>query len=441
MFVNNAKNICKTILRNGYDAYLINISLQQELYDRTGVAELSIACDADFETLSQLFSNLQPASSDREIAQYYNEESEILYRFYATDVHDCSHPESAVMRLTGNLLDRVRELNTDQFEEISTSPSFLNSDRVFYNVSCGSIRLNGIPVLTLHRNYALAIRALRMAANYDLPIEPNTWTAIVQNAENIVNYVPASVFVEEWKQVAAESMWRFIELLQESTILQGLMPEIAALTAIKQNKSKNILEEETVFEFTIRCMKFYPEENLHHDWIGVVATLFHQVGKLYSAEKHDGRWLFFQHHRIGAKVANMRLRKLGFDCNDVDTICNVISNHIRFQSMMADRGIHKFLEIMDKERLIELSRAQIKATPDGNYTNFNHNIKYMDRGEQPLQKLKPFLNGNEIMECTKLAPGRIIGDLREALLNAQICGDVNNREEAIEFVKNNAHLF
>ena len=49
MFIKEADNLfkeatslCKTILRNGYDAYIINTSLQSQLYDMTGIKELDI---------------------------------------------------------------------------------------------------------------------------------------------------------------------------------------------------------------------------------------------------------------------------------------------------------------------------------------------------------------------------------------------------------------
>ena len=83
---------------------------------------------------------------------------------------------------------------------------------------------------------------------------------------------------------------------------------------------------------------------------------------------------------------------------------------------------------------------KIKAS-GGNYTNFNHNIKFMERGTKPLSMLEPLLNGNEIMEHTKLAPGPKVGQLRDALLNAQIIGEVKNTEDAIRYVKENMHKF
>ncbi len=430
-----ATSLCKTILRNGYDAYIVNAALQLELHEKLGINELDIACEPDFETLSKLFPNLDRGNEDEVVATWKSDETGILYRFYSTDVSDSSHPDVALMRVTPHMLEVLHRSSPDQYQAVMRMAEFLNSDKVIEDVACGTIRLAGIPQLTLRRNYALGIRALRMAANYDLPVDPSTWVAIVQSAGRIVDYVPASEFVVEWRKVAAENMWRFIQLLADASILHGLVPEVASLACLRQNKGKNVDDEQSIFQHTIDCMRFYPEERLHHDWIGAVAVFFLDVGKLYSAERIENRWTFYQHHRVGAKVTRKILRRLHFDPEDIDTICGLVRNQLRFQSMMTDRGIRRFLELPDTDRLIEIARANIKAQADGNYTNFNHNLKYLERGCTPLEMVEPLLNGNEIMEYTGLPPGPEVGVLRDALLNAQIRGEVTDTAGAVSFVR------
>jgi len=439
MPINNARSICKTIMRNGFDAYVISAALQHEIHENTGSKEIAIACATDYDTLTKLFPNLEESSNPNELAILLDEESDYTYRFYASNINACAPPELGITRITSKMLSDLQHASKNTYDAVTGVAGFLQSDRIFCDLSCGHIKLAGIPIFTLQYNYSFAIRALRMAANYELPIEPNTWVAIVQSASKIVDYVPSKIFMDEWRLVSAEAMWRFAELLQESTILFGLIPELAALGTLKQNVSRNSLEEETIFSHTIRCMKHYPEETLHHDWTGVVATLFHQIGKSLTAEQYEDRWYFFQHHRIGASITRKILRRLNFDVEDIETICNIVRNHVRFQSMMTDRGIHQFIELSDTERIIELSRAIIKATTEGNYTNFNHNLKYMERGDKPLAMLEPLLNGNEIMEHTELHPGPNVGILRDALLNAQILGKVQCADEAIAFVKSFAN--
>lgn len=430
-----ATSLCKTILRNGYDAYIVNTSLQNQLYEMTGSRELDIACEPDFETLGKLFPNLMHSTEEEVIGTVRSEESGVLYRFYPTDVSDASHPERVVCPITPHMKSALRAASEEKYGAVMRQSNFLNSDRVIEDVGCGCIRLAGIPQLTLARNYTLAIRVLRMAANYDLPVDSATWVAIVQASGRIADYVPAGEFVREWRQVAAENMWRFVQLLADSAILPGLIPEVAALASLRQNKGKLVDEEQSVFLHTIDCMRHYPEEKLHHDWIGVVGVFFQNVGKLYTAERNGARWTFFQHHRVGAKVTRKILRRLHFEPEDIDTICGLVRNQLRFQSMMTDRGIRRFRALPDTERLIEMARANIKAQADGNYTNFNHNLKYLERAEKPLEMVEPLLNGNEIMEFTGLPPGPEVGAIRETLLQAQIRGEVTDVSSAVAFVR------
>lgn len=430
-----ATSLCKTILRNGYDAYIVNAALQHELHEKAGINEIDIACEPDFETLCKLFPNLERGTEEEVVATLKSEETEILYRFYTTDTHNASHPDAALMRVTPHMLNVLRMATPSQYEAVMRMADFLNSDKVIEDVCCGTIRLGGIPQLTLRRNYTLAIRVLRMAANYDLPVDSSTWVAIVQSANRIADYVPSSEFVLEWRQVAAENMWRFVQLLADASILQGLIPEVAALMGLRQNCGKTVDEEQSIFQHTIDCMRYYPEEHLHHDWIGVVAVLFHDVGKLYTAERIGNRWTFYQQHRVGAKVVRKILHRLHFDSEDVDVICALVRNQLRFQSMLTDRGIRRFRELPDTDRLIEMARANLKSQHDGNYTNFNHNLKYLERGDTPERMLEPLLNGNEIMEFTGFPPGPEVGIIRTALLDAQIRGEVTDAAAAVAFVK------
>ena len=51
---------------------------------------------------------------------------------------------------------------------------------------------------------------------------------------------------------------------------------------------------------------------------------------------------------------------------------------------------------------------------------------------KPLPKL---LDGNEVMEILEIKPSPVLGQIMEALHEAQISSDVTNKEEAILFVK------
>ena len=433
--IREAESICKTLLRNGFDAHVINASLQDALLGardrRNEIPVVEIACEPDFETLAKVFPKAAPDGHGMAIL----EENGMIFRFYPMDSATAVHPELGLLRLTPEMARRVdpENRNCPHFASLSSPDVQDNPYDGFTDPESGEICLLGLPDATLRHNYLLAIRALRFAANFDLPIEKNTWMAIVRASGRVLDYVPARDIMEEWRKVAAESMHRFVRLLHDAHILQGLIPEVAALSRVPQQNNRDGMAD-NVFEHTLECMRLYPEEGLHYDWLGAMAMLFHDVGKLFTVEYFNGRWTYYQHHRVGAQVTRKILRRLHFAQEGTDLICHLVNNHMRFHFMMTDRGIRRFRSVGENDRLIAMARADVLSR-DGSFTSFNHNLKYLDRAETPEQLLEPLLNGNEIMEETRLSPGPLVGAIRDALLEAQKAGLVKDRESALQFVR------
>lgn len=430
----DAVGICKTIMRNGYDAYIVNERLQKlTIADKGDEVSLDISTELDFRGLTKLFPNIQEWNENEGITAVLNEGGNTFY-FYSTDTSDSSHPEECVAHMTPRLL---KELEKKHEIPLSAAcpyiPKAKDPYEGFASLTSGEVRFAGIPDQTLKKDYLMGIRALRFAANYNLPIESNTKTSIIRNAKRILDYVAVPEIMDEWRKVEAENMWRFVSLLFDTMILHGLIPEMAALSRITQIKNSETGETENVFDHTIAVMKHYPEE-LPYDWYGVAACFFHDVGKLFTAEDVDGSWQFLQHHRVGYKVTRKILTRLNFPQEDVDLICELVRDHMRFQFMLTDKGIKRFKALDEYPRLIEMVRADIKARGT-QYREFNHNLKMLERADIPEEDLEPYLNGNEIMQHTGLKPGPAVGILRDTLLKAQIAGDVSNLEEGIEYVK------
>jgi poly(A) polymerase len=425
-----ATGICKTIMRNGFDAYIINAQLQKKVLARDG-GEIDICSDLDFQGLSKLFPNAV-APADRDVTAVLIEGG-IRFNFYPADIEESSSAESGLAMFTRRMLRKLEE--SGELSLAMACPYIPTAEEAtdgFANFASGVIRLEGIPEENLKRNYLRALRALRFSANYNLPVEPNTWMAIIRSSQAVLDHVAVYEIIDEFRKVEAENLWKFIELLFESMLLHGLIPEIAALSRIKHVKNPEE-GEESVLAHTLQTMRRYPEE-LPYDWYGTVACLFHDVGKLYTGEFAEGRITFFHHHHIGAKVTRRILRRLHFDSEDIDLICHLVRHHMRFHFMLTDRGIRRFKALNEYPRLIEMARADLKAR-GGNYTEFNHNMKMLERADIHEDMIEPLLNGHEIMQHTQIKPGPSVGLIRDALLQAQIAGDVSQVDEAVEFVR------
>ena len=425
----DAVGICKAIIRNGYDAYVINARLQKTLLSSVSQPELDICTDADFDELQKLFPNVVKERGES-FAQL--KEGETQLNFYHADTAEASHPEECLVRLTTRLAKKLTE--EEELPPNLACPYLPRTEDAldgFADFSVGIVRFKGIQDQTLRQDYLRAIRAMRFSANFGIPIGPNSWMAILRAGQRVLDYVPVSDLMDEWRKVEAENMHVFVRLLYESMILHGLLPEIAALARIKQKKNET--EDESVFDHTLAVMSHYPEE-LPYDWFGTLACLFHDVGKLHTAEIVDGHWNFHQHHRVGAKVTRKLLGSLRLPHDEIDLVCHLVRHHMRFSFMLTDKGIRRFKVLDEYPRLIEMARADIKAR-GGNYKEFNHNLKMLERTEIREEELEPLLNGKEIMTLLGIAPGPAVGVIRDALLQAQVMGDVHSVEQAVDFVR------
>lgn len=427
--IKEAASICKAIMRNGYDAYVINAALQRKILGSSKEAEVEICTDIDFAGLKALFPGVTPGNGEV-LAQM--SQSGAVFLFHSADMADASHPEACVTQVTANMLKKLEE--DDSFPLHLACPYIPRSKDVydgFENIAGGQIKFQGIPDETLKHDYLRAIRALRFSANYHLPIEENSWMSIVRASRRVLDYVSVTDIMDEWRKVEAENMWRFCELLFDSMILHGLLPELAALSRIFQVFNEE-MGPQSIWSHTLKVMRHYPEE-LPYDWYGTISCLFHDCGKLYAGEQYDGRTTFYQHHRIGAKVTRKILKRLRLNTEEVDMIVNLVRNHMRFHFMLTDKGIRRFKALDDYPRLIEMARADIKSR-NSPYTEFNHNMKMLERADIREELLEPLLNGKQIMDIAGIKPGPAVGLIRDNLLQAQIAGDVSSVEEAERFV-------
>jgi poly(A) polymerase len=425
----DATAICKTIMRNGYDAYVINAVLQEKALDKAA-PELDLATDAPLTELQKLFPDTEAIDAGGSYARVLSNGT--LFHFHPADTADASHPEETVARLTSRLVARLDALGIlPPHQACPYLPHQFDVHDGFADLASGEVRLIGIADEALRQNYLRAVRALRFSANYNIPVEANTFMAILRASRRVLDYVSVKDVMDEWRKVEAENMATFVELLYDTMILHWFLPEVATLARIKQKTEEGV--EYTLFEQTLAVMRHYPEE-LPYDWYGTLACLFHDVGKLHTAEYAGGDLHFFQHHQVGAKVARKILSRLGFPPDETDLVCNLVRNHMRFHFMLTDRGIRRFKALDQYPRLIEMARADIKAV-NGTYKEFNHNMKMLERTETPEEMLEPLLNGAQIMQLLGLKPGPAVGLIRDALLKAQISGDVTGLPEAEAFVR------
>lgn len=184
-----------------------------------------------------------------------------------------------------------------------------------------------------------------------------------------------------------------------------------------------------------------------------LAGFLHDIGKpqCWTIEEETGRHRFIKHDEIGSKMVEPILRGLKFSKKQIQYISQLIKYHIYPSSLVSasdvtDKAFLKFYRKMEgyvvdviilamADRLSargekvteEMVSDNINSLTDllNNYLKVKNNIK-------PLEKL---LSGNDIMQILNIKEGPILGKIILSLKDAQICGDVLTRDDAVEYIK------
>ena len=106
---------------------------------------------------------------------------------------------------------------------------------------------------------------------------------------------------------------------------------------------------------------------------------------------------------------------------------------MRYIRRAADNPID-LIVIAKADRLSAQGPAVTKEMTEDNINRLNYLQDFYIKIKPTLKPLPKLLSGNDIMEELKLTPSPYLGEIVDSLHNAQLEGNVTNRDEAIEFI-------
>jgi tRNA nucleotidyltransferase/poly(A) polymerase len=188
-----------------------------------------------------------------------------------------------------------------------------------------------------------------------------------------------------------------------------------------------------------------------------LAALYHDVAKpLSKTADEDGRLRFWGHDEEGAKIAAERARALQLSGDEIDRLETIVRNHMRVhyhtnrlvkeQKSPSRRAIYRFFRDAGEAGVdvCLLALADLRATYEHTLPQemwaacldvvrlFLENW-WVKRAESIAPP--PLLNGNDLMQELDLQPGPMIGELLEAIREAQAMGEIATRLEALDFAR------
>lgn len=283
------------------------------------------------------------------------------------------------------------------------------------------------PLRTFEDDPLRMLRGIRFAAELDFILAPEVIPAMRQTRDRLI---PPVVSVER----TAEELRRMLvsprpklalDLLDDATLLEAILPEIAACKGVEQRG----YHTHDVFGHTLLAVQATPDELLVR-----LAALFHDVGKPATA-RGDGT--FVGHEIVGAQIARATLERLRFSQKEIDTVAELVRLHLRpvfYQSEWNDGAVRRLARDAgpNLERLMLLARADIAASAYPYPEKLDELQRRLDavKAERP-SRLTPVVTGDDIMRVTGVAPGPEVGRIKQKLEELVLDGELPADPQAV----------
>lgn len=190
-----------------------------------------------------------------------------------------------------------------------------------------------------------------------------------------------------------------------------------------------------------------------------LAALYHDVAKPQSKQTDEtGQAHFWDHDQQGAEILEQRARMLALSNDEVQRLVTIVRNHMRIHFYTnrlvreakppSRRAIYRFFRDAGPAGvdLCVLALADLRATyeqtlPQETWAAALDVVRMLLEAwyEKKQEQVTPpsLVDGNDLMRALKLKPGALIGELLEAVREAQAMGNVSTREQALDLARAN----
>jgi poly(A) polymerase len=172
-----------------------------------------------------------------------------------------------------------------------------------------------------------------------------------------------------------------------------------------------------------------------------LAALFHDIGKPRTRAFGDKGVSFHHHEVVGARMTRQRLQALRYSNDDVDDITQLVFLHLRFHTYQmgwTDAAVRRFVrdagDLLDE--LIVLTRCDCTTRNRRRAETLARRMDELEarieelREAEELKSLRPELDGRQVMDHLGIAPGRVVGEAMDFLLELRIEEGLVGEEEA-----------
>jgi len=429
-----ANSIGDTLRRNGYQALLVGGCVRDLLLGREP-ADYDLTTDATPEQVASLFPESVSVGAQFGVILIPRDGLKVEVATFRSDVghSDGRHPDRVVYASTPQEDVRRRDFTINGLLMPHDTGEVLDSVGGQADLQAKVIRAIGPPDRRFAEDKLRMMRAVRFAARFGFEIETETFRAVRRHVEEIHQISPERLREELTKLLTEGAAKRAFELLEETWLLERVLPEIGAMKGVQQPSEYH--PEGDVWIHTLMMLEGLPAGTAPTLAWGV---LLHDVGKpptFQSAAETGDRIRFNNHVEVGVRMAEAICRRLRFSNEDTEQILALVDNHMKFGAVeeMRTSTLKKFVRLPRFEEHLALHRLDCLAS-HGHLDSYEFVRRFL--AETPPERVRPerLLTGDDLQDMG-FRPGPLFSKILEALEDAQLEGEVKTRAEAETFVQ------
>jgi poly(A) polymerase len=307
------------------------------------------------------------------------------------------------------------------------------------------LRTPGPPERSFGDDPLRILRAARFAAKLGFTVADEVRAAMTDQAARLEIVSVERITSELTKLMLTPDPALGVDVLVQTGVADEVLPEVSGLRmeADEHHRHKDVYQHSlTVLR---QAVALEPRYGLDGDLIVRLAALLHDIGKPKTRTLlPDGRVAFHLHEVIGAKMTKRRLTALRFPNDVIRDVSRLVELHLRFhgygEGEWTDSAVRRYvrdagpllprLHVLTRADCTTRNRAKAARLARA-YDGLEQRITELSEQEE-LARLRPELDGNEIMRILRVPPGPVVGRARNFLLELRITEGELGRERVIQ---------